>query len=322
MRTAAKLPIAFLILLIALSTLAVVQGQTSQIADAQNAQDTAYIAIQNAYNSGAETNQLITQLNQALNLTSQAQQLAETNPQKAITLADQAKTIAENVTSQANIAAETAANAIPVIPIAIAAGSIAAGIAVYLLLPKALWKTWLKTRKNYKVKINPQKKKDALFLTAEQLSAIILAVAVLIALVSVSGYLLPANTGEKFSEIGILGPNMMLGDYPSEVVASDTISLYGYVGNQMGTPMYYTVMVKLGNNETQINPANIPTVNKYSQVLPNNGTWTFPVDITLTQVGTNQRIIFELWAYNQTTTSNQYQEGRWGQIWVNVTAPA
>jgi uncharacterized membrane protein len=321
MRRPARLSIAFLILLIALSTLAATQGETSQITEAQNAQDTAYLAIQNAYNSGAETNQVITQLNQAINLTNQAQQLIETNPQEATTLADQAKAIAENVTKQANLAAETAANAIPVIPIAIAAASVAIGIAVYLLLPKALWKSWLKIRKNYKITINPQKKKDAIFLTAEQLCAIILAVAVLVALVSVSGYILPASTGEQFSELGILGPNMMLGDYPSQVVASDTISLYGYVGNQMGTPMYYTVMVKLGDNQTQTNPANIPINQEFRQVLPNNGTWTFPIDITLTQVGTNQRIIFELWAYNQTTNHNQYQQ-RWGQIWVNVTAPA
>ena len=321
MRTSARLTIAFLITLIALSTLTAVQSQTTQITDAQTVEDTAYIAIENAYNSGAETNQLINQLNQALNLTTQAQQLQQTNPQEAITLAEQAKTIAENVTKQANTAAETAANTIPIIPIAIAAASIAAGIAVYLLLPKALWKTWLKIRKNYKVKISPQKKKEAIFLTAEQLCAAILAIAVLVAFISVSGYLLPTNTGEQFSELGILGPNMKLGDYPSEVVASDTISLYGYVGNQMGTPTYYTVMVKLGNNQTQTNPANIPAMQEFRQVLPNNGTWTFPVDITLTQVGTNQRIIFELWAYNQTTNLNQYQE-RWGQIWVNVTAPA
>ena len=32
---------------------------------------------------------------------------------------------------------------------------------------------------------------------------------------------------------------MQLGDYPSVVVASETVNLNGYVGNHMGTPMYY-----------------------------------------------------------------------------------
>jgi uncharacterized membrane protein len=165
------------------------------------------------------------------------------------------------------------------------------------------------------------KKKEAVFLTAEQLCAIILAITVVIAFISVSGYLPLSTSSEKFSELGILGPNMQLGDYPSKVVASETIQLYGYVGNQMGQPMYYTVKTLLGNNQTAINPAtNATTIQEYSQVIPNNGTWTFPISITLNQAGDNQRIIFELYSYNQTTHLSQYEQ-RWGQIWVNVTSP-
>jgi uncharacterized membrane protein len=114
---------------------------------------------------------------------------------------------------------------------------------------------------------------------------------------------------------------MQLGDYPSQIVASETVHLFGYVGNQMGEPMYYTVMVKLGNNDTAVNPAQITPLQQFSQVVPSNQTWTFPVDITLTKSGVNQRIIFELWIYNQTINQNQYND-RWGQVWLNVTAPA
>jgi uncharacterized membrane protein len=195
------------------------------------------------------------------------------------------------------------------------------GIIIFLLGPKALWKGWFKLRKNFKVKIgNSAKKNESVFLTAEQLCAIILAITIIVAFISVSGYLLPSNQGEKFSELGILGPNMQLGDYPSKIVASETISLYGYVGNQMGTPIYYTVMVKLGNNETQVNPSSLTAIQEYRQVIPSNGTWTFPINVKLTEAGLNQRLIFELWEYNQTTNQNQYHE-RWGQIWLNVTSP-
>ncbi len=114
---------------------------------------------------------------------------------------------------------------------------------------------------------------------------------------------------------------MKLGDYPHQVVASDTVNLYCYVGNQMGSPIYYTIMVKLGNNDTAVNPAPIAPIQQFSQILPNNQTWTFPVNVTLTQPGLNQRIIFELYLYNQTLNQNQYQQ-TWGQIWLNVTAPA
>ncbi len=89
----------------------------------------------------------------------------------------------------------------------------------------------------------------------------------------------------------------------------------------MGIPMYYTVMVKLGNNDTAVNPASITPIQQFSQVLPSNQTWTFPVNVTLTQPGLNQRIIFELWTYNQTLNQNQYDQ-RWSQLWLNVTAPA
>ena len=160
-----------------------------------------------------------------------------------------------------------------------------------------------------------------MIITAEQLCAIVLGITIIMAFFSVSLIVLPRNQGEQFSELGVLGPNMKLGDYPHQVVASDNVSLYCYVGNQMGSPMYYTVMLKLGNNDTIVNPAPISPIQQFSQILPNNQTWTFPVSVTLSQPGLNQRIIFELYLYNQTLNQDQYQE-IWGQVWFNVTAPA
>lgn len=320
MKTTIKITVVFLLITLAAGVLAITSAQSSTVGEAQAATSTAYNAIANAYKAGADITQLINQLNQAINLTGQAQ--VTSDPQQAATLYAQAQAIAQNVTQQANQAANTAQNSIPVIPITVAAVVLAVGVAIFLLGPKALWKVWFKLRRNFKVKIaNSQKKTESAFLTAEQLCAIILAVTVIIAFISVSGFLLPSTSGEQFSELGVLGPNMKLGDYPTEVVASETVSLYGYVGNQMGQPMYYTVLIKLGDNSTQINPSNLTATQTYAQVLPSNGTWTFPVTFPLTHAGDNQRIIFELWAYNQTLNQNVYQQ-RWGQIWVNVTAPA
>lgn len=313
---------AWLILLVSFT--AVVHAHQPSVNDAQNSLHNAYKAVLDAYNAGADTNQLIDQLNQAINLTSQAQQLINTDPQQAETLANQAQTIAQNITQQANASQQSASNILPIIAIATAAALIVAGIITYAFGPKVLWKIWFKLRKNYRVKSknsNSTNKNTTLVITAEQLCAIVLGITVIIAFFSVSGFLLPKSQGEQFSELGVLGPNMKLCDYPSQIVASETIHLYGYVGNQMGEPMYYTVMVKLGNNDTAVNPAPIAPIQQFSQVIPNNQTWTFPVDITLTKSGVNQRIIFELWIYNETVNQNQYHE-RWGQIWLNVTAPA
>lgn len=320
MKLTIKIIVVFLLVTLTLGVLNIACAQTSTVDQAQAATNNAYNAITNAYNAGADTTKLIEQLNQAINITQQAQLTSD--PQQAATLATEAQAIAQNVTQQANEAANIAQNSIPIIPITAAAAALAVGVAIFLLGPKALWKVWFKLRRNYKIKIaNSPKKNESTFLTAEQLCAIALAITVIVAFISVSGFILPTTRGEQFSELGILGPNMKLGDYPSKVVASQTVSLYGYVGNQMGQPMYYTVQVKLGDNNTQINPSNLTANQTYTQVLPSNATWTFPVNVPLTHAGDNQRIIFELWAYNQTLNQNIYQQ-RWGQIWVNVTAPA
>ena len=51
---------------------------------------------------------------------------------------------------------------------------------------------------------------------------------------------------EPFSELGILGPGMKLGDYPRLVEAGEDMSLHMYLGNHEGRPTYYQVQVKLG----------------------------------------------------------------------------
>ena len=317
---ATKIMLTALLLILVASATAMATAQPT-LDSTQNSLYNSYKALLDAYNTGANTNQLTDQLNQALNLTSQAQQLTTTNPQQAETLSSQAQAIAQNTTQQAIIAQQSASTPKPVIAIGTAVALITAGILTYCLGPKVLWRFWFKLRKNYRVKTqNSAAKNSGLIITAEQLCAIILGFTVIVAFFSVSGFLLPKSQNEHFSELGVLGENMKLGDYPSQIVASETIHLSAYVGNQMSTPIYYTVMVKLGNNNTQVNPAPLTPIQQFSQIVPTNQTWSFPVDITFAKAGVNQRIIFELWTYNATLNQNQYTQ-RWGQIWLNVTAP-
>jgi hypothetical protein len=46
---------------------------------------------------------------------------------------------------------------------------------------------------------------------------------------------------------------------------------------------------------------------------------TFPLTLALTNQGTNVRLIFELWAYNATSSSYGYT-GLWNQLLLNVTS--
>ena len=225
----------FLILVASVTALAIAQEPT--VDSTQNSLYNSYKAILDAYNAGANTNQLTDQLNQALNLTSKAQQLTTTNPQQAETLSSQAQAIAQNITQQAITAQQSASTAMPVIAIGTAVALIATGIVTYCFGPKVMWKFWFKLRKNYRIKTqNSAAKNSGLIITAEQLCAIVLGFTVIVAFFSVSGFLLPKSQNEHFSELGVFGENMQLGDYPSQIVASETIHLSAYVGNQMSNP--------------------------------------------------------------------------------------
>ena len=148
-----------------------------------------------------------------------------------------------------------------------------------------------------------------------------LAVVTILAVFVAISPLLPSNA-ERFSELGVLGPSQQIGGYPSTVVVGQTFLLYVYVGDHEGSASYYQVMVKAGDQSTKISNstyAAAPVLLTHSLVLDENATSTFPVTLHMPSPGTNQRLIFELWMFNSTTTQFAYT-GLWNQLWINVTA--
>ncbi len=141
-----------------------------------------------------------------------------------------------------------------------------------------------------------------------------------------------------FSELAVLGPNQNLGDYPRQLcssseqasgacftccVAAQPFILYGYIENHEGYTQLYQFEIKLGNKSTQISnttAANAPIIFTNSTLVPNNQSTMFPIVLSLTSIGNNQRLIFELWIYNTRQTAFVYT-GVWNEIWVNVTTP-
>lgn len=127
---------------------------------------------------------------------------------------------------------------------------------------------------------------------------------------------------ENFSELGVLGPQKTISGYPTTIGQNQSFLLYAYVGNHEGNAEYYSVQVKLGNASTLISnstSANLPVMQAYSYVLDNGGNATFPMSLSISHVGTTQRLIFELWMFNTTSSTFAYT-GLWNQIWINVTA--
>jgi len=133
--------------------------------------------------------------------------------------------------------------------------------------------------------------------------------------------ILPASS-EPFSELGVLGPGQRIGGYPTLVAIRQQFTLYVYVGNHEGEANYYQVLVKEGNQATIISnstDASLPPVLTNSVVLGDNSSTVFPVILSMSSVGLDQRLIFELWMFNSTSSSFGYT-GLWNQIWLNVSA--
>ncbi|MEM3985561.1 MAG: DUF1616 domain-containing protein [Candidatus Methanomethylicia archaeon] len=156
----------------------------------------------------------------------------------------------------------------------------------------------------------------------DEVLAVVLAVVVVGFVFGFSQFILSGRVVEPFSALGLLGPNMRIGDYPREVVVGVPFKLYLYVHNFEGRSVYYRILVKLGDRNSTISsvkPLDSNPIMEFRRVLTHNQTWIYPVNITLYDSGVNRRLVFEMWIYNETSKGFSYY-GRWNQLWINVTA--
>jgi len=164
-------------------------------------------------------------------------------------------------------------------------------------------------------------------------------------------------SGERFSELWLLGPEHMAEGYPFSVSAGESYLVYVGVGNQMGSSVYYGVQVKLRNetddlpNSTAAMPSPLPRLYEYRVFLQNGQTWEQPLNFSFSQVSAGQsslviggltvnggtvsvdkaaewnstsneysyELFMELWIYNVTVDAFQYHN-RFVGIWLNMTA--
>ena len=164
---------------------------------------------------------------------------------------------------------------------------------------------------------------EGLIVDAEVM-AVVLAVLVIVGVFASSQTLFAGRVTEPFSELGVLGPKMKIGDYPRELIVGEPFTLYLYVGNHEGKVTYYAVLAKLGNGNTSVSaeePMNVPVFSRYEVVLQDGKNWTRPVTLSIEEPGVNHRLVFELWVYSEDARDFEYHE-RWCQLWLNVTKPA
>jgi uncharacterized membrane protein len=154
----------------------------------------------------------------------------------------------------------------------------------------------------------------------KQLAIAVLASITILIIVATIQPLLPVRE-DRFSELGVLGPNQTIGGYPTRVAVNQSFLLYGFVGNHEGIVENYRLLVKLGNQSTPVTNAtysNAPILATYWRIIDANQNWLFPMNLTIGHTGTDTKLIFELWAYDLSTSSFVYK-GLWNQILINVT---
>ena len=80
----------------------------------------------------------------------------------------------------------------------------------------------------------------------EKLQTVILLILAAYGLLISIPLLLGGRVVEPFSELGVLGPEMKLGDYPHDVQIGENIDLFVYIGNHEGSVSYYKLLFKEG----------------------------------------------------------------------------
>jgi Protein of unknown function (DUF1616) len=174
----------------------------------------------------------------------------------------------------------------------------------------------------------------------------------LAALPAVSVLVTLPRTGERFSELFLLGPGHMAENYPFNITAGQPYSVYLGVGNRLGSSSYYAVYVKFRNqtqplpNATESFPSPLPVLYEIRAFVQDGQTWekliTFSIwyenpgfvnrlVINDRSVSTNSsaiwdserdgfyyQLFFELWIYD-TASRNLGFHNRFVTMWLNMT---
>jgi uncharacterized membrane protein len=127
---------------------------------------------------------------------------------------------------------------------------------------------------------------------------------------------------EPHSEIGVLGPNGKIGEYPTNIKTGDPIRLFIYVGNNEGRAQYYRIIVQLVptisiNNSNNTKMVNVQTIDTFYLFLMSGQNNTIPINFSISQPNNSTRLTFELYTYNLEAQNFVYRNRN--QLWLNVT---
>ena len=151
-----------------------------------------------------------------------------------------------------------------------------------------------------------------------------------------------------FTELSLLGPGHTAEDFPYNITSGVSYNVFLNVTNQLGQCAYYQVQVKFRNqnqsapDSTNLTPSTLTPLYTINAVVANQETWELPITFSFdysydgnsSQINFNHlmlnnaalnlsgsstswdsqenvffgNLVFELWIYNETTSSFQYHQ--------------
>lgn len=166
-----------------------------------------------------------------------------------------------------------------------------------------------------------------------------------------------SRSGERFSELWLLGPERMAEGYPFDVLIGEMQGpVFLGVRNHMGSSQYYMAYVKFRNqtqplpNATVCEPSPLPSLYEFRFFLADGRVWEKPLSFTIedaqlegdsvlvdyisinnavSSVNTSTKwnpehrgfyyqLFFELWRYDSTSQRFRF-DNRFVGIWLNMT---
>ncbi len=272
---------------------------------------TTYLSIVEANRAGANTTPLTSQLNEIID--SALNKGKQLNPEHLAEIREEAARLA-------NLARREAFWSSLTLVLALGASALLVAVAYYSLIVKGrIWRIWLMIRGKHLLRVRREKTNRSSMLLDDEVKAVLAAILVVVIAFATAQYLSAVKVTEPFSELGLLGRNMKLADYPSNLTVGEPALVYIYVGNHMGRPMFYRVEAKLGNESSPVDPSPLSPFWTHYLLLEHNSSTVIPLHFSVNQTGT-YRLIVELWAYNETVRGFQYHK-RWVHLWINVSNP-
>jgi len=163
-------------------------------------------------------------------------------------------------------------------------------------------------------------------------------------------------SGERLSELYLLGSGNMMANYPFNIAVGQNNSVNVGVTNQLGSSAYYVLYVELKNqtdpfpNATTESPSSLPPLYEYRFFASNDQTWESKLNFTVSAATFSEsqsiikvltinnfafnankpaewdatdktftyQLLFELWTYNTKTSSVTYNN-RYVNLQLNLT---